>query len=54
MWNDDHYLIWEHTVKISTDKQTNSLKCTTIIPPNYVQLNSFSFMNVKLVETVIA
>ena len=39
MWNNGHYLIWEHIAKIS---------------PNHVQLNSFSCMNVKLAAQVLS
>ena len=49
-----HYLIWEHTAKISHDESTNGVKCATKITPNQVQLNSFSFMNVKLEVQILS
>ena len=54
MWNNGHYLIWEHTAKISHNELANGVKCTTKISPNHVKLNSFSCMNVKLAAQVLS
>ena len=54
MWNNGHYLIWEHIAKILHDELANGVKCTTKITPNHVQLNSFSCMNVKLAAQVLS
>ena len=39
MWNNGHYLIWEHIANILHNELANGVKCTTKITPNYVQLN---------------
>ena len=54
MSNNGHYLIWEHTVKISHNELANGVKCTTKITPNHVQLNSLFCMNTKLATQVVS
>ena len=50
----DHYLVWEHTAKISYDELTNGVKCSTKITLNHVQLNSFSCIDVKQAAQVVS
>ena len=54
MWNNGHYLIWEHIAKILLDELANGVKCTTKTTSIYVQLNSFSCMNVKLAAQALS
>ena len=54
MWNNEKYLLWEHTVKIYHEDLENGLKIVPRISNEHVYLNSYSVMTVKYAVQVLS
>lgn len=54
MWNDGHYLLWQHITQIFYQDAENGLKLLPRITYEHVKLNSYSSMRVSLAAQVLS
>ena len=54
MWNDGHYLLWQHITQVFHQYVENGLKLMPKPTFDHIKLNSFSSMHVNLAAQVLS
>lgn len=54
MWNDGHYLLWQHITQVFHQDVENGLKLMPKLTFDHIKLNSFSSMHVNLAAQILS
>ena len=54
MWNDGHYLLWQHIVQLFYQDVENGLKLLPRLTFDHIKLTSYSTMRVNLAAQVLS
>jgi len=54
MWNDGHYVLWQHIVQLFYQDVENGLKLMPRLTYDHIKLNSYSTMRVSLAAQVLS
>ena len=54
MWNDGHYVLWQHIVQLFYQDVENGLKLMPRLTYDHIKLNSYSTMRVSLAAQILS